>query len=306
MRRLTSMLVAVVALSAIAAPAYGQFGNLRRKAKDKATQAVTGQNAAQPKTGDVKFDATMLQLNAQNVARVIKGLQVRSGMKGPGGLTAQQMRDRAATVREEGRVLEDAHPNERNEFNNKKGEAESCVSEKMNESNNRRYQELQRRIYGMTGVNTPEKTKFMKDYMAIAQEQAQAAASGDTARVNASQVKYNKLLGIDAHADTLKARSECNVPPAPPWMHRADSLGALSDTLFTRARETEATAGAAAARAAEMTPEQFAMAVERVEGFVMSRPESGMSGAYTLYVFTPAERDALMAQLPVLQKYFHI
>ena len=47
MRRLTSMLVAVVALSAIAAPAYGQFGNLRRKAKDKATQAVTGQNAAQ-------------------------------------------------------------------------------------------------------------------------------------------------------------------------------------------------------------------------------------------------------------------
>jgi hypothetical protein len=303
MRRLTSLLMAAVALSLVAVSAQGQIPNPLRKAKDKARQAATGQPAATP-SGQPKFDETMLQLNAQNVARLIKGLEVRTRMKGPGGLTAQQLRERGSAAAEEANTLNNEHGNERFEFNNKKGEAENCVSEKMGEYNHQHNAELQRRIYGMVGVNTPEKTAFMQEYMAIAQEQAQAIQNPqDTATINRLAARQNKLLGIDPKADSLKARTLCKVPPAPPRMRRADSLAAWSDSLYAQARAAEAQARDASARAAEMTPEQFAMALERAEAFVLAQPGSRSTGAVTLYVWTPTEQDALRAQLAVLKRY---
>lgn len=301
MRRLTSMLVAVVALAAMTAPAQGQFGNLRRKAKDKATQAVTGQPPTATSAAALKFDDTMLELNAQIVARLIKGLEVRSRMRGPGGLTAAQLRERGSTLADEANTLNNEHGNERFEYNNKKGEAENCVSEKVGEYNNQHNAELQRRIMGMTGVNTPEKMAFMQEYMAIAQEQAQAMQNPqDTATINRLAARQNKLLGIDPKADSVKARGLCNVPPAPPWMRRADSLAAWSDSLYARARAAEAQARDASARAAEMTPEQFAMALERAEGFVAS---TGQVASHTLWLYSPVEKDALTVQLAVLRRY---
>jgi hypothetical protein len=183
---------------------------------------------------------------------------------------------------------------------NASGAAENCVSEELNNAEQRHGQEMQQRFVGMTGVNTPEKMKFMQDWTAASQEVQQAAMANDTAAMRRAQVKMNKLMGVDARADSAKARAKCHVPAIPAWMRRADSLAAISDTLLVRARGVEGAASAGAARAAEMTPAQFAMAAERAEGFVALHA-SGTVGSG--YVFTPIEEQALTARLVDLKKY---
>jgi len=111
----------------------------------------------------------------------------------------------------------------------------------------------------------------------------------------------NKLMGVDAHADSAKARATCHAPAVPAWMRRADSLAAISDTLVVRARGVEGAGNAVAARAAEMTPDQFAMAAERAEGFVALQAAGNVGSGW---VFTPIEEQALTARLVDLKKYF--
>ena len=108
-------------------------------------------------------------------------------------------------------------------------------------------------------------------------------------------------MGVDARADTAKARATCHVPAMPPWMRRADSLAAISDTLLVRARVAEDSARVVAAGAAGMTQEQFRMAAERAEGFVRMQDAGNVGSGY---VYTPIEEQALSARLPELKKHF--
>jgi hypothetical protein len=142
--------------------------------------------------------------------------------------------------------------------------------------------------------------KFMQDWAAAGQEMQQAAAAADSAAMRRAQDKLNSLMGVDAHADSAKARATCHVPAMPAWMRRADSLAAISDTLAVRARGAEGAGNAAAAHAAEMTPAQFAMAAERAEGFVALQAAGNVGSGY---VYTPLEEQALTARLVDLKKY---
>jgi len=280
--------------------AQGQLPGLRRKVRDAGRQAVTGQ-PPQQRGAPPQFDNTMLELNPQVVARLIKGLEARSTMRGAGGQTAAELRRRSSAASEEAATLNNQHSDDRSEWVNANGAAENCVSEELTNAEQRHQQEMQQRFMGMTGVNTPEKMKFMQDWTAAGQEAQQAAMASDTAALRRAQAKLNKLMGVDAHADSAKARAACHVPAMPAWMRRADSLAAISDTLLVQARGAEGAASAAAARAAEMTPSQFAMAAERAEGFVaLQSPRNVGSGL----VFTPIEEQALTARLVDLKKYF--
>ena len=221
-------------------------------------------------------------------------------MRGAGGQTAAELRRRSSAASEEAANLNNQHSDDRAEWMNANGAAENCVSEELNNVEQRHEQEMQQRFVGMTGVNTPEKMKFMQDWTAATQEVQQAAMAHDTAAMRRAQEKMNKLMGVDARADSAKARATCHVPAMPAWMRRADSLATISDTLIARARAAEGAASAAAADAAEMTPEQFAMAAERAEGFVaLQRPGNVGSG----WVFTTIEEQALSARLVDLKKY---
>ena len=291
-------LITVLALGASAANA--QVPGLRR-ARDAAARRVTGQ-PADPNCVVTKFDGTTLELDAQVVARLLRGLEARSKIAGPGGQTATQLRDRAATVHEAARELNDAHGNERFEFTNKKGEADNCVTQQLGRVGEQHAQEMQQRFIGMTGVNTPEKTKFMQDYMAASTEAQQASAAGDTAGMRRASEKINKLFGWDAQSDSAKARAACHVPATPAWMTRADSLVNLSNALYDSARVVEVSGNAAAGRAAEMTPEQFRIAAERAEMFLAAT--KGGAGAVWLCPFSEDERKALAARRADLQKYF--
>src|ERR1041385_3451214 len=310
MLRRSMVLTALVLTTAVA---QAQLPGLRRKLKDAGRQAATGQPAQRQPT----FDNTVLELTPPVVTRLIAGLEARSRAVGPGGQTAAgpgprgravgpgaqtvaYRRRRAAAAADEAAALNNQHSDDREQWQNANGAAENCVSEQLNTVEQQHAQQMQQRFVSMTGVNTPEKTKFMQDYTAATQEAQQAAMASDTAGLRRAQVKINRLMGIDAHADTVRARTTCHVPPVPAWMRRADSLAALGDTLAVRARGAEGAGNAAAAHAAAMTPEQFAMAAERAEGFVVIK-ESGNVGSG--YVYSPAEEQALTARLPDLKKY---
>ena len=293
MLRRSMVLTALVLTTAVA---QAQLPGLRRKLKDAGRQAVTGQPAQRQPT----FDNTVLELTPQVVTRLIAGLEARSRAVGPGGQTVADLRRRSAAASDEAATLNNQHSDDREQWQNANGAAENCVSEQLNTVEQQHAQQMQQRFVSMTGVNTPEKTKFMQDYTAATQEAQQAAMASDTAGLRRAQVKINRLMGIDAHADTVRARATCHVPAVPAWMQRADSLAALGDTLAVRARGAEGAGNAAAAHAAAMTPEQFAMAAERAEGFVVIK-ESGNVGSG--YVYSPAEEQALTARLPDLKKY---
>ena len=292
-----SLVLALTAFALSASVAQAQIPNIRRKARDAARQAVTDQ----PRRPPPKFDNTMLELNPQVVARLIKGLDARSAMRGAGGQTAAALRQRSSAASDEAASINNQHSDDRADWVNANGAAENCVSEELNNVEQRHAQEMQQRFMGMTGVNTPEKTKFMQDWTTAGQEAQQAAAANDTAGLRRAQEKLNKLMGVDPRADSAKARATCHVPAVPAWMRRADSLAAVSDTLAVRARAAEGAGNAAAARAAEMTPEQFAMAAERAEGFVALQAAGNVGSGY---VFTQIEEQALTARLVDLKKYF--
>ncbi len=295
--RLTVLMFAAFVLGASIAQA--QLPSLRRKAKDAGRQAVTPQQPQQ-RGAPPKFDNTMLELNPQVVARLITGLEARSTTRGAGGHTAGELRRRSSAAADEAANINGQHSDDRAQWVNANGEAENCVSEELHTMEQRHYQEMQQRFMGMTGVNTPAKTKFMQDFTAASQEMQQATAANDTAALRRAQEKMNTLMGVDPQADSAKARATCHVPPMPAWMRRADSLAAISDTLLVQARAAEGAADTAAARAAAMTAEQFAMAAERAEGFVALQA-AGNVGAR--WVFTSIEEQALTARLVDLKKY---
>jgi hypothetical protein len=293
-----SLVLALTALALGTSIAQAQIPNLRRKAKDAARQA-TGQQA-QERRQPPKFDNTMLELNPQVVARLIQGLEARSTKRGARGLTAGELRRRSSAASEEAMNINNQHSDDRSQWVNASGEAESCMSDELSKVDEQHSQAMRQRMMGMTGVNTAEKTKFMQDWAAATQEAQQAMATNDTVAMQRARGKLNKLMGVDARADTAKARATCHVPAMPAWMRRADSLAAISDTLLVQARIAEDSARVAAAGAAGMTPAQFAMAAERAEGFVAMQSAGNVGSGY---VFTTIEEEALRARLPDLKKY---
>lgn len=294
-----SMIIALAALALASSVAQAQIPGIRRKVRDAGRQAVTGQR---PQRGaPPQFDNTMLELNPQVVARLLKGLEARSTMRGAGGLTAAELRRRSSAADEEARAINEQHGDDRAHWVEANSTAESCMSDELGKLDEQHSQAMQQRMMGMTGVNTAEKMKFMQDWTAASQEAQQAIAANDTTAMRRAQEKLNKLMGVDARADTAKARATCHVPAMPAWMRRADSLAAISDTLLVRARDAEGAAAGAAARAAEMTPAQFAMASERAEAFVALQNAGNVGSGY---VYSPIEEQALTARLPDLKKYF--
>jgi hypothetical protein len=279
--------------------AQAQIPNIRRKAKEAGQQAATGQQPQQ-RLPPPKFDNTMLELNPQVVARLIKGLEARSTARGAGGLTAGELRTRSSAATEEAFNLNNQHSEDRTQWMNANREAETCVSDELDKMKQRHDQEMQQRMASITR-STANNTKFIQDYAAAGQELQQATMSHDTAAQRRATEKMNKLVGLDPAADSAKARAACRVPAVPAWMRRADSLAARGDTLLVQARDAEAAGNAAAARAADMTPEQFAMAAERAEGFVRLKDAGNVGSGY---VFTPSEEQALTARLVDLKKYF--
>ena len=295
-----SMIVALTALAIGTSVAQAQLPSVRRKVRDAGRQAVTGEQPQQRRPPP-KFDNTMLELNAQVVARLIKGLEVRSTTRAPSGLTVGELRRRSAAAEDEATGINEEHSDDRAQWTDANSVAGACVGDEITKAEDRRNEAMQQRIMSMTGMASAADMKFIQDWTAASQELQQAAVAQDSAAMQRAQDKMNKLLGVDLRADSAKARATCRVPPVPAWMRRADSLVALHYSLLEQARAVEDSARASAAQAAGMTPEQFAMAAERAEGFVRMQDAGSVDSGL---VYTPVEEQALRARLVDLKRHF--
>src|SRR5258708_20020681 len=76
-----SLVLALIAFALGTSVAQAQLPGLRRKVKDAGRQAVIGQQRRAP----LDFDATMLELNPQVVARLIKAPQPPSTIRAAPG-----------------------------------------------------------------------------------------------------------------------------------------------------------------------------------------------------------------------------
>src|ERR1044072_7941865 len=192
MLRRSMVLTALVLTTAVA---QAQLPGLRRKLKDAGRQAATGQ----PAQRQPNFDNTVLELTPQLGTRLIAGLEARSRAVGPGGQTVADLRRRAAAASDEAATLNNQHSDDREQWQNANGAAENCVSEQLNTVEQQHAQQMQQRFVSMTGVNTPEKTKFMQDYTAATQE-AQPAAGGGHARRSAAGAGEDQSTDGDRRA----------------------------------------------------------------------------------------------------------
>lgn len=286
-------LLSVVVSIVISTTAAAQFPNPLRRAKEKAKQAVTGQNE---NNKPIQFDDVMLELTPQVINKAIAGLRVRANAKGPDGRNVVDMRRRANELWEERKKLNENRDAEREAYNNKNGAALNCMGEVLQGIKNDQYQAMQRRFMGMTGANLQgdqsANAKFMQEYQRLSMGIAEAYAANDTAKANKLQAEHNKLMGIDPKADSAKAKAQCNFSPAPPWMQRAEIANDSSTVLYNAARDLERAVSDTAVRVSGLTAEQFAMANERLTAYVELA-----SGARGLYRFTAAEEIAIKARI---------
>ena len=285
--------LSVVASIVLATTAAAQFPDPLRKAKEKAQQAVAGQSQ---NNKPIKFDDVVLELTPQVLNKAIAGLRVRADAKGPDGRNVNAMRRRAEELWDEGVKLNENRDAEREAYGNKAAAAQNCMEEVLQGMKNDQYQAMQRRFMGMTGANLQgdqsANAKFMQEYQRISMEVAEAVAAQDTARQRKLAAEYNKLMGLDPKADTAKAKAQCNVPPPPPWMQRAEIAQDSSRVLYNLARDLERAVGDTAVRVSGLTAEQFAMALERLTAYIAQE-----SNGRTDYQFTGAEVVAIKAKM---------
>src|SRR5712672_2878068 len=137
-----SLVLMLIAFALGTSVAQAQLPGLRRKVKDAGRQAVTGQ-PPQPRRAPLDFDATMLELSPQVVARLIKGLETRGTMRGAGGQTAAELRSRSSAASDEAANMNNQHSDDRADWVNANGAAENCVSEELTKGEQRHAQEMQ-------------------------------------------------------------------------------------------------------------------------------------------------------------------
>src|SRR6266550_1617617 len=107
-----SIVLALTVFALTTSVAQAQIPNLRRKAKDAARQAITGQQPQQHRPPP-KFDNTVLELNPQVVARLITGLETRSKTRGTGSQTAADLRKRSSAASDEAASINNQHSDDR-------------------------------------------------------------------------------------------------------------------------------------------------------------------------------------------------
>lgn len=271
------------------ATAAAQFGNLTKKAKEKAAAEAAKAAGITPAatSGKPKFDNTILELTPKVVNQAIAGLKVRASTKDAKGRSSAELRRQADALYKEAEELNRDRSDERFQYNNKRGEAQQCHDEYMRSAKDKAMQEAQQKMMAGGNLNMT----FMTEFGRLSGELSQAYGAADTAKAQKLEADLYKMLGYDIKAVKAKADAACHIPAMPAWMARADSVSAESNKLYGEARALEEKSNAAAVEASGLTSEQLMMAIERLTAYAQSPSARGM------YVYSPDEENAIKARL---------
>jgi hypothetical protein len=305
-----AIIVAAVAVAAsLAIPANtasAQLGGLVKKARDKVVENQvdkqiekrTGASSATSPSAPPKYDDVTLELTAERVDGVIRGLTAgRAILDGTAGgasrATLATRRDEAATKRGE---LSDKNAKLLNAYTNNRSEAERCRHKAMYASREKRQQASQQRMqeHQAKALSDPA---YREKVMAISQKMAVAQQKGDTAELR----RLGAQLGLtedDTKADTVAADKACGpMPPMPAVLVQMDELDAEANKLTEQIRTLEEKSAATEVKESGMNERQFHMARERIEAYLSAMKYKTSPGA-----FSGAELETLGARRADLEK----
>ena len=297
--------LAITAIAALALPfhnASAQLGGLVKKARDKAIEQQVekrvGGSAASNADAPPKFDDVTVELTADRVAGIVRGLSAgRAVLDGANGAPSRAAlvarRDAAATKSSE---LADANQKVFNAYVEKRDVSQRCRNDAMYASREKRQKESEERTKQLSSKAMADPA-FREKAIAIAQKMGVAQQKGDTAEMR----RLSAELGIgqdDAKPDTLAADKACGREPAKPAaMVQSEQLNTEATALSDQIRQLEERSAATEIKESGLNERQFLMARERIEAYL-----SAMKYKSQPRGFSKPELDALGARRGDLEK----
>ena len=260
---------AVVVALAVAAPAHAGLGDLMKKAKDKAAQAVGKKPEAQasaPAYVAPVFDNMTVELNSQRVERILATFKAA----GAAGAGRPALVEKLNKVSEERQALEDKHGDAMREQRGKRDDMEGCYKNGYDQARSRAMES-----YANRALTDPAlREKFMK----AAQQHNAAAAEGDSAAIKRLQdVMHEEVM--PTREDSANVRKECGpMPGRHPSEDKADALDKDIAAANEQIRKIDENVAKAQASAGGMTQEQWFTAIERIQMYMAHRGSSKNSG----------------------------
>jgi hypothetical protein len=297
--------LAITVIAALALPAHhasAQLGGLVKKARDKAVEQQVekrvGGSAASGADAAPKFDDVTVELTADRVAGIVRGLAagraVLDGANGaPGRAALVARRDEAATKSE---GLASANEKLFSAYVEKRDISQRCRNDAMYASREKRQKATEERNKQLSSKAMTDPA-FREKAIAIAQKMGVAQQKGDTAEIR----RLSAELGVgedDPKPDTLAADKACGREPAkPPAMVQSEQLNAQASALSDQIRQLEEKAATTEIKESGLNERQFLMARERIEAYLSSLKYKSQPRG-----FSKPELDALGARRGDLEK----
>ena len=288
--RRRALAIACVAAIVAAVPAHAGFGDLLKKAKEKAT-AATGQKTEPENsaaTAKPVFDAVTVELTPDRVEHIVASFKAASAASaGRSDVLAklnQANNDRAALWEKNSEAI--------TEVREKRDEIRICLHDGYQEARDRRAQE-----YSQKALTDPAiREKFTR----AAQEYNAAAARGDSAAIQKLQQMMVETV-FASHDDSVEVQQKCGpVPPPLPAEGKLEALDKQIAALQEEIRKIDEKVADAQAQQGGLDRQQFAMALERIQMYLTWR-RSHTTVKSKPAGFTPAEIEAMEKHLEELR-----
>jgi hypothetical protein len=323
-RMLAGAMIAALLSTATPSAAHAQFGKLLKKAKDK----VSGEASTSPATsssprgfspGSPEFGGNVVELNAGTLDRVMRGMTAELAELRRTYPARKRLSDSLVALTTERNALLDAHGSDDaavTKWQDAHNNFENCMDEAIPKLMEGHRAELQQRA--MSSEVRQQQAVFARQMMAAVQ-------ASDSVTMHKLQGQMMALMNPWGAKDSAAALKQCGGEPTEPAWHArteqlARAINATSEQLRAAGDATTQAALAATGTGSgtALTPEQYALALERIQGYleVTGAQSLGPAGSSPFQLaswretraagpqFSPAERRALDARVTELRKLF--
>jgi hypothetical protein len=256
------LLVCLAALT-VAVPAHAGIGDLIKKAKDKATQAVQPKKEATPPSDaeeeKLVFGDVIVELTTDRVEHFLAGCE--AGKKAEAG--RQAVAEKLTRTQDERAKLFDKSESAIRAVRNQRDDVNVCLQDGYKEAANQRMMEYQQKAL----TDPVIREKFTR----AAQKHNEAAARGDSSAIQSLQQTLMAEM-LPTREDSLKVQQKCGpMPPPLPAEARLEALDKDIAAVGSDLRQMDEKAVTVQAEASGLDAQQFAMALERIKTYLEHR-----------------------------------
>lgn len=246
-----------------------------------ALAALTPSRSAAQSTGEpVAFDAVVLELTPQRIAKVVIGKNAAKQLaSGPNSPAALRTRLDAADARQA--AIYNKHVGDINAWDAKRMETEGCRDSVLTA------------IQDKNQMDT--NPAFLQKMMALSMQVAVAQQKGDTAELRRLSEELERS-SKPSRADTLQAQRACGTAAAPAIVQQWLDIKRGMDSLSLRIEKAEQAILDAEQSGSGMNARQLAIACERIQIFIDRQKEKKKQTG-----FTTAELQALQQAIKDLE-----